>query len=476
VARAARSRVVGALVATGLIVAFYAYGPINDAMVRLLVETEGEGLSGWLARTLVRHAVLTPILFVTCVSLAWVVARRVRANPARLTNACNVAAAALAIMLLIRLGTVLWNDRALVTAPHGPEIAGRQVSVLGYNPDIYYIILDGYARADILEQIYGFDNAPFIGDLERRGFVVSALSQTNYFWTFLSLASSLNFDYLQDIAAPILADPKAIEERNGFGQVARLVQDNRAAHFLRARGYRFVHLRSSSPETVRNPYADEEVACSHRMFDDEYFRALAEASWAKTLESAASTDLAECHQLRLKALGDQAHRPGPKFVFAHFLPPHHPYLFDHAGNVLRHVTISNQWDFQARLWEDKAAYVEQLRYVNRTVIEVIDRIRAESARPPVIIVQSDHGPNLHDGLSFEEHVAVRLANFAAYFFPDAAAQPIPRDCAPVNQFRYLFNHYFDAGLPILPNRSFYSDFRTPLQMREVSFRPSRERS
>jgi hypothetical protein len=108
--------------------------------------------------------------------------------------------------------------------------------------------------------------------------------------------------------------------------------------------------------------------------------------------------------------------------------------------------------------------------VNQNLLEVIDRIKAESKRPPIIIVQSDHGPNLVGGLSDDEQKRIRFANFAAYLLPAATARAeiIPKNCAPVNQFRYIFNHYFDAGLPILPNRNFYSAFGTPLEMREVA--------
>lgn len=34
-------------------------------------------------------------------------------------------------------------------------------------PDIYYIILDGYGRADVLSSIHGFDNSEFIHALEK---------------------------------------------------------------------------------------------------------------------------------------------------------------------------------------------------------------------------------------------------------------------------------------------------------------------
>src|SRR5688572_19610664 len=37
-------------------------------------------------------------------------------------------------------------------------------------PDIYYIILDGYGRQDILQALYGFDNSSFLNELSARGF------------------------------------------------------------------------------------------------------------------------------------------------------------------------------------------------------------------------------------------------------------------------------------------------------------------
>ena len=462
------SRHVGGLAALVVILVFYAYGPLHVLAVRL---THEPPISPWLSAVpapFTKHVVLTPVMIVLCVLLLLFVVKRLKSSAERLTGAGNFAAATLAVIMLVRIGTAHWHERTLQIDPAvAGAAAGNQVSSLGYNPDIYYIIVDGYARADMLRKHYGFDNSDFVNALEQRGFAVNDRSQANYYWTFLSLASSLNYDYLQDIAAPLFADPEATAARNSYDYVARLSQDNRAARFLRARGYRFVHIQSSTPPTSRNPYADEQLSCKTSMFEDEYFRALAEVTWLKAAGSLATTDLAACHGERLQAVGDQARRPGPKFVFAHFLPPHHPYLFDRHGNVLKHVTVSNQFDFQARLWEDKHGYLEQLMYSNRTLLELIDRIRAESERPPVIIVQSDHGPNLVGGLSAEQIRDVRFANFAAYLLPDAPKDVMPRDCAPVNQFRYLFNHYFDARLPILPQRNFYSGYGAPMRMREV---------
>jgi hypothetical protein len=66
-------------------------------------------------------------------------------------------------------------------------------------PDVYFFLLDMYARSDLLKQAYGYDNSQFITELEKRGFFVGKCSQSNYVRTELSLGSSLNMQYLQDL-------------------------------------------------------------------------------------------------------------------------------------------------------------------------------------------------------------------------------------------------------------------------------------
>src|SRR3970282_1068515 len=69
----------------------------------------------------------------------------------------------------------------------------------GDSPDIYYIILDGYARDDILRKFYQLDNRDFLDRLGELGFYVAGCAQSNYAQTQLSLASSLNFAYLDSL-------------------------------------------------------------------------------------------------------------------------------------------------------------------------------------------------------------------------------------------------------------------------------------
>jgi hypothetical protein len=164
--------------------------------------------------------------------------------------------------------------------PSDDAPGGLQLSVAGYNPDVYVIVLDGYAREDVLAQQYGFDNSEFLDDLRARGFEIGAASAANYHWTFLSLASTLNMNYVQ----PLMGDAISPQSESRAA-VYDAIRNNAVMRFLRSRGYRSYHLQSTWGATLHNSYADVQVPCSGSIFKDEFVRVLAEASWLKALHS-----------------------------------------------------------------------------------------------------------------------------------------------------------------------------------------------
>jgi hypothetical protein len=433
---------------------FFSYGPINAALGASDVDPDtATAVTSWSdAQLQLTHSAIWLLLL----ALGWLWLRRFERIPARLLPALNLAAA-----LLLGLAALQWaagRSRAGDALEPGPQTAAAARAA----PDIYFIVLDGYARADMLASHYGFDNGPFLRRLEQLGFQVAEASEANYGWTFLSLGSTLNMGYLPELLGDQL-DPKGTDREHAY----RLLRNNRVATFLRARGYRYVHLQSTWGGTGSNPFADEFRTCGAGVFRDDYLLAVAEASWLRVFNSSASLDLASCHLRNFETLAGLALEPGPKFVLAHFVPPHHPYLFDRDGRVLRNANLSNQFEFQKRLWEEREPYVEQLVFMSRRIGETIDRLVADSERPPVIVLVSDHGPNLRGGLTSAEHYRLRLASLSAVRLPGAAPGLFPEDVSNVNLMRIVLNRLFDAGLPRLPDRRFVSTFGQPFDFTEV---------
>jgi hypothetical protein len=73
------------------------------------------------------------------------------------------------------------------------------ISGEGDLPDIYYIILDTYTRADALLNDFGFDNSAFLEQLRTMGFYIADCSRSNYNFTQGSLSTALNMVYLPDL-------------------------------------------------------------------------------------------------------------------------------------------------------------------------------------------------------------------------------------------------------------------------------------
>ena len=112
------------------------------------------------------------------------------------------------------------------------------------------------------------------------------------------------------------------------------------------------------------------------------------------------------------------------------------------------------------------AYIEQLRYVNQRIEEAVDFIVAHSRRPPMIIIQGDHGsfftlPTKITPESLDHFALERLPILNAYLVPEQMRRKLRPDITPVNSFRLLFNECFGEHFDILPEQSFVGWYYGP---------------
>jgi len=337
---------------------------------------------------------------------------------------------------------------------HDSRVKTSYIRETSQKPDIYYIILDGYARGDILKEFYGFDNSEFLDYLRRKGFFIADKSYSNYAWTFLSLPSSLNLkyiNYLSDTAGKLSNDLRIPYE---------MIKNNYAANFLKKRGYLFVHFNSTWGATLRNRYADVQVSYKKGLFNDEFIRVLTKTTILKVIDSFIIENLAEVHLNAFRKLEEIPEIKEPTFTFVHMILPHHPYIFDRHGNIKSPPTMLNQ--FTLGKWEMKDEYIDQLIFVNKKTEEVIGKIIERSEIPPIIIIQSDHGPQiLTANTGVKEYVRARMSILNAYYLPEGGNKMLYHSISPVNTFRVVFNYYFQSEFELLEDNAYFSKMEQP---------------
>jgi len=92
--------------------------------------------------------------------------------------------------------------------------------------------------------------------------------------------------------------------------------------------------------------------------------------------------------------------------------------------------------------------------------EIVPKIIANSARPPVILIQGDHGPTV------ASNSRSRMENLSVYYLPGVDARLYPT-ITPVNSFRVIFNAYFGQNLPLLEDVSRYSAYTDPFTFKPI---------
>jgi hypothetical protein len=399
----------------------------------------------------------------------------------RLEGATKFLAAMAAFLLMWNMGRVTWTSAHAGRLPAPPLAANIWAPAIPTAPvrDIYLIVLDKYTSSGVLASHYGFDNSAFEAALRRRGFVIPSAAHSNYVHTFLTLASMLNLSYLDGFT-------KRFGPTGTWDQAYPLIENNRLAAFLHARGYRVVFFPTAFGGTRQNRYADLQLPAPRDVRPELY------AAWAHLtawpLVRALGCRMLGCDpdgppyqpsdptlmDWRFRALAHLAGSSGrPQFVFAHFLVPHEPYIY---GPDCRHRAPywpATDWSDARRVRQD---YLDQIRCVNSMVLKAVDSIQARSRVPPVILIQADHGhgrfgrdiPPLSD--ASPEAIRERVSVFAAYALPTVRPTDIPDSISPVNVTRAVLRHYFRAALPPLPETVYWSATNSAYRFERVDLR------
>jgi hypothetical protein len=407
----------------------------------------------------------------------------------------KVLAAGLLIMLLLPTGGLvvtwaylLWHELESRPAPLVLDPPAEK-------PDIYDFLFDGYARADVLQGMFGLDNSPFLDELRKRGFVVADRASANYSQTVLSASTMLGLDYLGPFAAARNSNQPLSDPKSTLDPAAHAVGIDIITDFVwkvRTRLIRMLLTRRLHDAVVPTALAQ----LGYRLDSTPTVYSAVDPRWGVAVQDRplCAVNLLEATYIRrtplyglCRSMGygrgtyfrlvfTQAMTRGPVesgppvFEFRHVLSPHPPFVLDTDGNFAD-PPRETDWrladadtfirDDPRRREEYSRGYARQVQGLNIQVLRTVDRL-LKSRRPLIIVLHGDHGSGLHTSHVRREDTCLweRFSPLLAVYSSDGRLQQqIPDDLSLVNLYRIVFRTYFGSDMPLLPNRSFYAPFK-----------------
>ena len=332
--------------------------------------------------------------------------------------------------------------------PHAP-VQALHIPSGQTPPDIYYFILDSYGRSDLLASNFKYDNSAFISDLEKMGFYVADCSQSNYPRTDVSLGSSLNMDYLQNL------NDKFTPKNEDRSQLWQSILHSTVSYELGSAGYKTVAFATGfafTEMTSADVYLSPSPVWSAMT---EFEILLVRTTPLRHLEDLGLLNLEQIDgqrfrdrtELDLNSMEMLAHMAGPKFVFVHMVIPHPLFVFAPDGSPTNPSLFmdANGIYSQGNYYK---GYLNQVAYIDNQIEEAAQTLLADSPNPPIIIIQGDHGPWLQTGSD-----QFKILN--AYYLPGHNNVLYPT-ISPVNTFRLIFNTYLGADYALLKDISYDS--------------------
>ena len=334
-----------------------------------------------------------------------------------------------------------------------PERAKRK-------PNIYFFVLDQYARDDQLFQVTGFDNTPFLRRLETYGFFVADRSLANYGTTDISIPATLSMDYIVKPGDVVPSVRLYSHLLRGHNEVVRR---------LRRLGYAYVHAQSGRWSSKCGGSED------HCIANPSDIGGIGNASEVEIHLLSQTPILAIMHGLEERGLIGRiitqryvgitdimdalpARIRQPFFLFSHIIAPHAPYRYhaDCSPRTLETIDVVLRKE-QGGDDIEKDLYLDNLKCVNRQVIETVDNILAEDPHA-IVIFQADHGTGFtvdytrklsewSDAQIMERHGILNVIRF-----PSECRNSLYSSFSPVNTFRLIFSCIGDQPVELLPDR------------------------
>lgn len=309
-------------------------------------------------------------------------------------------------------------------------------------PNIYYLLLDAYPRADALKTFENYDNTNFVNFFKNKGFIVAEKSYSNYSNTSESLSSIFQLDYLKE--GDVQWDDVLSPDKIAFS----ILKDN---------NYRFILLPPFCDFLQGRKTADLVISSGFpilfSMSNISFIRTSFGVLFLRLIDYFLYFNINDVRKVL------QFTRKEEDFVFIHYLH-FHDYAYDKNCKINPQLVVK----------KNSEGFQTNISCINSFIMDSINEIMAHDPKS-IILVQADHGPWfwrappfywLEQAKDSADEVEKAYAIFSAIYIPDldknsSIAKYLADSPSPVNNFRIIFSHLANSPVDLLPNRQFKID-------------------
>lgn len=236
--------------------------------------------------------------------------------------------------------------------------------------NIYIFIFDEYSGREGLKRYTGYDNESFYKALTDLGFSISHTSRNYTINTRVELSNLFNLEvqgksYTKKVKDEKLTNPYLLSLLRDLGYDFNIINDQN--FFPTPEGY---YKYSFTPQGTFQ--LDETL--SIMLIDLSVYFPLRNPSKEKRM--------VEVYEMFDYAKKSSLLQKSNLTTIGYFMFPHQPWVVDEKGNQAAESDRSN--------WENPNAYLGQLKYSNKLILEMVEEILANDPNS-CIILMSDHG-------------------------------------------------------------------------------------
>ncbi len=274
-------------------------------------------------------------------------------------------------LIVINLFSIISFD----LRPSNPLFETKNINVKNeYNdlPDVYHIVLDMYPTEDILKTRFEFDNSQFVNELESLGFRKEDM-RSNYMWTRFSIPSTINMKHFHDATQ---------EEINYMHETHYSFNKSVEAYLAKKIGYEIYEI---STDDIKGFYGYFLGDFSRIFFRTNFIRVIDDSPirlhkvWTNINQKYFKDNIDEL--VKISSNNETT------WVYFYSRPPHPPFIFNEDGS--KNLDFDQDEYFS---WDvnNKIHFINQLKYLNKHVLQSVNNILS-SSKNSIIIIHSDDG-------------------------------------------------------------------------------------